>query len=260
MRAASHSGAPDQPGRVSGRRCVVTGAAQGIGLAVATTLAAEGADVALLDVQPDVKAAAALLPAARSVPAAVADLADPAATRGALEGLIADLGGIDVLVNNAGVFQLRPLLELSVEEWDRMQQVNVRSMLVTTQVAARAMIAAGTPGTIINLSSMAAKRPAPDQAHYAASKAAVIALTQATALELGPHGITANAICPGYVLTDMGADTRTPEQVAAWTALSPLGRCADVDDVARVALFLASPDAAYLTGQALNVTGGMIMH
>lgn len=263
MRAASTSGAPGQPGRVSGRRCIVTGAAQGIGLAVARTLAAEGAAVGLLDVQPDVKAVAAELAASGSVPAApaaVADLADPAATRAALEGLIAELGGVDVLVNNAGVFQLRPLLEITVEDWDRMQQVNVRSMLITTQVAARAMIAAGQPGTIINLSSMAAKRPAADQAHYAASKAAVIALTQAAALELGPHGITVNAICPGYVLTDMGADTRTPEQVAAWTALSPLGRCADVDDVARVALFLASADAVYLTGQALNVTGGMIMH
>jgi 3-oxoacyl-[acyl-carrier protein] reductase len=247
---------------VSGRRCIVTGAARGIGQAIATTLAAEGASVGLLDVQPEVKAAAAALPSSgsASVAVAVADLADPAATQAALGDLVAELGGVDVLVNNAGIFGLRPLLELSVEEWDRTQAVNVRSMLVTTQVVARSMIAAGHGGTIVNLASMAAKRPALDQAHYAASKAAVVALTQATALELGPHGITANAICPGYVLTEMGADTRTPEQVAAWSSQSPLGRCADVDDVARVALFLASADAAYLTGQALNVTGGMIMH
>jgi 3-oxoacyl-[acyl-carrier protein] reductase len=251
---------------VSGRRCIVTGAARGIGQAIATTLAAEGASVGLLDVQPEVKAAAAALPSsdpasvAVAVAVAVADLADPAATQAAVGDLVAELGGVDVLVNNAGIFGLRPLLELSVEEWDRTQAVNVRSMLVTTQVVARSMIAAGHGGTIVNLASMAAKRPALDQAHYAASKAAVVALTQATALELGPHGITANAICPGYVLTEMGAETRTPEQVAAWSSQSPLGRCADVDDVARVALFLASADAAYLTGQALNVTGGMIMH
>lgn len=256
MRAAASSEAVDQRGRVSGRRCVITGAAQGIGLAIAQTLAAEGAQVAMIDVQPDLTEVAAGLES----PAAVVDLADPVAARGALEGLIGELGGIDVLVNNAGVFQRRPLLEITVAEWDRLHAVNARSMLVTTQVAATAMIAAGRGGTIVNLASMAAKRPAADQAHYAASKAAVVALTQATALELGPHGITANAICPGYVLTDMGAETRTPEQVAAWSALSPLGRCAGVDDVARVALFLASSDAAYLTGQTVNVTGGMIMH
>ena len=168
------------------------------------------------------------------------------------------LGGSDG--DAAGIFELKGLLDLTVEDWDRLQDVNARSMLVTTQVAARAMIAAGTGGRIVNLASMAAKRPAADQAHYAASKAAVVALTQATALELGTHGITANAICPGYVLTDMGGDTRSAEQVAGWSAMSPLGRCAEPDDVAGVAVFLASPDAAYLTGQALNVTGGMVMH
>jgi 3-oxoacyl-[acyl-carrier protein] reductase len=165
-----------------------------------------------------------------------------------------------VVVNNAGVFEKAALLDLTVEQWDRMQTVNARSVLVVTQVAARAMIDAGTGGTFVNLASMAAVKAAADEAHYAASKAAVVALTRATALELGPHGITANAIAPGYVLTEMGADTRTPEQVEGWSALSPLGRCATPDDVAGVALFLASADAAYLTGQTVNVTGGMVMH
>jgi len=225
----------------------------------ARAFAAEGAVLGLLDVRTEVEAVAtALGPGA--APVAVVDLADPEDTRTALASVIDELGGIDVLVNNAGIFELKGLLDLTVEDWDRLQDVNARSMLVTTQVAARAMIAAGTGGRIVNLASMAAKRPAADQAHYAASKAAVVALTQATALELGTHGITANAICPGYVLTDMGGDTRTAEQVAGWSAMSPLGRCAEPDDVAGVAVFLASPDAAYLTGQALNVTGGMVMH
>ena len=238
---------------------MVTGAARGIGLAIAHAFAAEGAVLGLLDVRTEVEAVAtALGPGA--APVAVVDLADPEDTRTALASVIDELGGIDVLVNNAGIFELKGLLDLTVEDWDRLQDVNARSMLVTTQVAARAMIAAGTGGRIVNLASMAAKRPAADQAHYAASKAAVVALTQATALELGTHGITANAICPGYVLTDMGGDTRTAEQVAGWSAMSPLGRCAEPDDVAGVAVFLASPDAAYLTGQALNVTGGMVMH
>ena len=140
-----------------------------------------------------------------------------------------------------------------------MLDVNARAVLVTTQVAARAMIAAGRGGRIVNMASMGAKQAGSHQAHYAASKAAVIALTQAAATELGPHGITVNAICPGYVLTEMGAATRTPEMVAEWSASSPLGRCAEPADVARMALFLASDDAAYCTGQAFDVNGGMLM-
>ncbi len=243
-------------GRLAGRRAVVTGAARGIGAEIARTLAAAGAHVGVLDVSPDVKALAADL----GGPAAVADLLDADATRHALSGLIDALGGIDVLVNNAGILRITPLLDITVEEWDLVMDVNARSMLITTQVAARSMIAAGAGGRIINMSSMGAKRAGANQAHYAASKAAVISLTQAAAIELGPHGINVNAICPGYVLTEMGAATRTAEMVAAWSATSPLGRCAEPADVAGVALFLASDDAAYCTGQAINVTGGMMMH
>jgi 3-oxoacyl-[acyl-carrier protein] reductase len=254
---AASTRAPGRGGdRLAGRRAVVTGAARGIGAEIARTLAAAGATVGVVDVSPDVKA----LGAEVGGPVAVTDLLDPDATRRALTGLIEDLGGIDVLVNNAGILRTTPLLDITVEEWDLVMDVNARSMLVTTQVAARSMIAAGTGGRIINMSSMGAKRAGANQAHYAASKAAVVALTQAAAIELGPHGINVNAICPGYVLTEMGAATRTPEMVAAWSATSPLGRCAEPADVAGVALFLASDDAAYCTGQAFNVTGGMMMH
>jgi 3-oxoacyl-[acyl-carrier protein] reductase len=242
--------------RLAGRRAVVTGAARGIGAEIARTFAQAGARVGVLDVVPDVKAIAAEL----GGPAEVVDLVDPDATRDALDRLIGALGGVDVLVNNAGILRITPLLDITVEEWDLVLDVNARSMLVTTQVAARAMIGAGTGGRIVNMASMGAKRAGGHQAHYAASKAAVVSLTQAAAIELGPHGITVNAICPGYVLTEMGAATRTPEMVAGWSATSPLGRCAEPADVARMALFLASDDAAYCTGQAFNVTGGMIMH
>ena len=243
-------------GRLRGRRALVTGGAQGIGRAIAELLAAEGAELALLDRDHEVKAVADALGGI----ATTVDLADADATIGTLGEVVDRLGGLDLLVNNAGIFQLKGLLDLSVEEWDRMQIVNARSMFVTTQVAARAMIAGGRGGSIVNVASMAAKQPAPDQAHYAASKAAVVALTQAAALELGPAGIRVNAVCPGYVLTAMGADTRTPEMVAGWSARSPLGRCAEPADVARVVTFLASDDASYLTGQSVNVTGGMVMH
>jgi 3-oxoacyl-[acyl-carrier protein] reductase len=236
---------------------VITGAARGIGAEIASTFRANGASVALLDVDPAVKQTADALQAAG---VAVADLADPAATTAATEQLIAELGGIDVLVNNAGILRITPLLDISVEEWDLVFDVNVRSMLVTTQIAARAMIAAGTGGKVVNMASMGGKQGGANQAHYAASKAAVISLTQVAARELGPHGITVNSICPGYVLTEMGAATRTPEMVAGWSALSPLGRCATTADVAAMALFLASADGDYCTGQAMNVAGGMIMH
>jgi 3-oxoacyl-[acyl-carrier protein] reductase len=241
--------------RLAGRRCIVTGAARGIGAEIARTYARHGARVGVLDVTTDVQAVAAELDG----PAALADVADPAATRAALHDLVEALGGVDVLVNNAGILRITPLLDITVEEWDHVMAVNARSMLVTTQVAATAMIAGGTGGRIVNMASMGAKQAAADQAHYAASKAAVVSLTQAAAIELGPHGINVNAICPGYVLTEMGADTRTPEMVASWSALSPLGRCAEPADVAGMALFLASDDAAYCTGQAFNVTGGMMM-
>ena len=242
--------------RLLGRRCIVTGAARGIGAEIARTFAREGAELGVLDVAADVKAVAAELSAAVEI----VDLADPVAAGGATANLISALGGVDVLVNNAGILRMTPLLDITVEEWDLVLDVNARAMLVTTQVAAKAMIAAGQGGRIVNMASMGAKRAAAQQAHYAASKAAVIALTQAAAVELGPFGITVNSICPGFVLTEMGAATRTPEMVAAWSASSPLGRCAEPADVARMALFLASDDAAYCTGQAFNVTGGMIMH
>ena len=110
------------------------------------------------------------------------------------------------------------------------------------------------------MASMGGKLGSPNQAHYAASKAAVISLTRVAAMEFGEHQIRVNCICPGYVLTEMGAATRTPEMVAAWSSKSPLGRLAETSDVANMALFLASDESSYCTGQAMNVSGGMVMH
>jgi len=244
-------------GRLAGKRAVITGAARGIGAEIARTFAAHGASVALLDVLADqVEALAEGLGGW----AGAVDLADPESARAMTRAAIEALGGVDILVNNAGILRLAPLLEITVDDWDLTFAINARAALLTTQVAAASMIAAGQGGTIVNMASMGGKLGAPNQAHYAASKAAVISLTQVSAMELGPHGITVNCICPGYVLTEMGAATRTPEQVAAWSAKSPLGRLAEPSDVAMMALFLASCEAGYCTGQAFNVTGGMIMH
>lgn len=235
---------------------VVTGAAQGIGAAIARRFAQQGARLALLDrsIERCTEVAGAIGATAFEV-----DLADPASTVAATSAAVEVLGGVDVLVNNAGILLMAPLLDITVDEWDRTFDVNVRSMLLTTQTVAPHMIAAGG-GSIVNLASMGGKVGSPGQAHYAASKAAVISLTRVAAMELGAHGIRVNCICPGYVLTEMGASTRTPEMVAGWSAMSPLGRCAEPDDVADAALYLASDQSRYVTGDALNVTGGMWMH
>ena len=170
-------------------------------------------------------------------------------------------GRIDILVNNAGIAHSGPAEDEPLDVFRDQLETNTVALFALTQLVARHMLERRS-GSIINIASPAAtvNLDRYGLAAYAASKAAVVALTRIAAKELGPHGITVNAVCPGYVLTEMGAATRTAEQVAAWTALSPLGRLATPDDVADVVLFLASDQASYGTGQALNVTGGIVMH
>ena len=247
---------PGASAPLAGKLAMVTGAAQGIGAAIAATLVAAGARVAVLDVQEARLGAQAH--AIDAVPVVV-DLRDPADTRRGMAEAIGALGGIDILVNNAGVLRFADVLDITVDEWDLTFDVNARAMLLTTQAAVPVMRERGG-GRIVNMASMGGKIGAPGQAHYAASKAAVIAFTRVCAMELGAWGINVNCICPGFVLTEMGAATRTPEMVAAWSALSPLGRLAEPSDVAAMALFLTTDASSYCTGQAFNVSGGMVMH
>ena len=243
-------------GRLAGRRALITGAARGIGAEIAASFQREGAELALLDIDAERLAITSKLVGGKVY---IVDLADTDATVDVVSGAIADLGGLEILVNNAGILKIAPLLEIDPTDWDLTFAVNVRAMLITIQLAAKAMIPNGR-GSIINMASMGGKVGGTNQAHYAASKAAVISLTQVAAKELGPHGITVNSICPGYVLTEMGAASRTEELVREWSAKSPLGRLAEPSDVANMAVFLASDEASYCTGQAMNVTGGMVMH
>lgn len=243
--------------RFEGRRIIVTGGGRGIGATIAQSFADEGGRVAILD--RDAESAGVVAKECDGI-AVDCDLADETSVADAMGTAVGHLGGVDVLVNNAGIFAITPLLDITADEWDSMFRINTRSMLLTTQHAARVMIDQGRGGAIVNMASMGAKSGAAGQAHYAASKAAVVSLTQVSAAELGAHDITVNCICPGYVLTDMGAGTRTPEMVADWSSKSPLNRLATTSDVAAMATFLASPDAAYCTGQALNINGGMVTH
>jgi 3-oxoacyl-[acyl-carrier protein] reductase len=242
---------------LGGRRVMVTGAARGIGRRIAEHLAEQGAELVLLD-----RDAAGMEEAARRcrtrVVTKAVDLAEPAELRRVAVGAIAELGGLDGLVNNAGVFEKVPLGAITVGQWDRMMAINARAPLVLMQAALDALSASGR-GRIVNVTSMGAKLAAPLEGHYAASKAALVALTRAAAVEWGPRQVTANAVSPGFVLTDMGAQERSESDVATWSARSPLGRLADPHDVAAVVAFLLSDAAAYLTGQVIDVAGGMVM-
>ena len=242
--------------RFEGTRVVVIGGAGGIGGRIAERFVAEGAETIVLDL-PRRSHADGDGATPRILPC---DLVDEASVDEAFSEAVGVLGGIDVLVNSAGILARGPLLELTAERWNLVMNVNARGTLFAMQRAARAMIAQGAGGTIVNIASMAAKAGGADEGAYAASKAAVVGLTRAAALEWGEHQIRVNALLPGYVLTDMGKDTRTDEDVATWSKKSPLGRLGTPDDVAGFALFLASVDGEYLTGQSFNVTGGMIMH
>lgn len=231
---------------------IVTGAARGIGETIARRFADESRPLLLIDRDPSVVQLAEQLGGR----ALVVDLTDTEALRTLLAPEVEQRTPW-LLVNNHGVFDKTPILEIDLDRWDTLQQINVRSMVALMQLVVPAMIANQNGGRIVNLASMAAKLGTPGEAAYSASKASVVALSRIAAMEFGPHNITVNAICPGYVLTDMGAATRSEAEIAEWSAMSPLGRLARPADIAELTAFLSTEGAGYLTGEALNVTGGM---
>lgn len=239
--------------RLAGKRCVITGAAQGIGKAIAERFAAEGAELLLADIDaPRVKALAAAL----GQQAFVADVSDKAAVEALLAGAAKLWGGLDLLVNNAGITHAATLDELTEEDFDRVFATNLKSALWATQAAARLM----KPGSaIINMSSVNAVLGIPNQIPYALSKAAMKQLTNVTALALADQGIRVNAIGPGSIMTDMLKgimnDRAAEERILSRT---PMGRCGEPEEVAAIALFLASADSSYLTGQTIYPDGGRL--
>lgn len=235
------------------RVAVVTGGGAGIGRGVAEAMARFGAKVAIWERDPDSCASAAESIGALGV---VTDVRDAAQVDEALARTTAELGPVTVLVNNAGGTFFSPLLETSENGWDALYRANLRHVMLCTQRVARQLVAAELPGSILAVTSIEGVRAAPGYAAYAAAKAGVINYTQTAAVELAPHGIRVNALAPDITLTEglMGLSSGGP--APAIGGIVPMGRAGTVDDVAAVAVFLASDMAGYLTGQTLHVDGG----
>jgi len=247
--------------RLRGKIALVTGAQQGIGRGIALAFAREGADIAVNYLDDRVEAEKVLREVCATGQRAVlvqADVARPTDAQTMVEQVLSALGGLDVLVNNAGVYPRVPFLEMRETDWDLVLDVNLKGGFFCAQAAARAMVAAGRRGSIINMASQAI-RGAVRGVHYSASKGGVVAMTRATALELAPHGIRVNAIAPGLTDTAQPRYGNNEEELAAMARAVPLGRMAQPEDIAAVAVFLASDDARHVTGQTVHVNGGSYM-
>ncbi len=241
--------------RLANKTAIVTGASQGIGLACATRLVQEGARVMLVDIRLEGRDAAARLgEAARFHQADVSLKADVDAMIGAT---LEAFGQVDILVNNAGVTHAADFLELAEEDFDRVLRINLKSMFLCSQAAAREMVKRQT-GCIINMSSVNAELTIPNQVPYVVSKGGVNQLTRVAAISLAEHGIRVNAIGPGTILTELAKKAVLGSPEARHTILSrtPLGRCGEPEEVAAICAFLASDDASYITGQTLYADGG----
>ena len=247
--------------RLRGKIALVTGAQQGIGRGIALAFAREGADIAVNYLDDRVEAEKVMREVCAAGQRAVlvqADVARPTDAQTMIAQVLSELGGLDVLVNNAGVYPRVPFLEMRETDWDLVLDVNLKGGFLCAQAAARAMVAAGRRGSIINMASQAI-RGAVRGVHYSASKGGVVAMTRATALELAPHGIRVNAIAPGLTDTAQPRYGNNEDELAAMARAVPLGRMAQPDDIAAVAVFLASDDARHVTGQTVHVNGGSYM-
>jgi NAD(P)-dependent dehydrogenase (short-subunit alcohol dehydrogenase family) len=243
---------------LSGKVAIVTGASQGIGASIARRFAEAGSAVVVhyrRKAREALEVATSITAAGGDAIVIQADLRDAAAVRNVVDQAAMRFGRLDLLVNNAGTFPNRTLLEMTQDEWRDMYESVVDTTMLCTQAAAQQMKSSGG-GAIVNIGSIGAVHPAPDHSHYNSAKAAVVMFTKSAALELGGYDIRVNAVSPGLIARP-GIEEQWPEGVARWQAKALLGRLGQPEDVADACLFLASPAARWITGQNLVVDGGV---
>lgn len=248
--------------RLKGQIAIVTGAAKGIGEAIATEFASEGASVAIADIDDGCAAEVARrIQVSGGVARAVkADVSEEALVKAMVSTVVDTWGGIDILVNNAGIYPRYAWQDMTVEQWDHIQAVNLRSCFLCSRTVFPHLKKKNS-GKIINVSSVTFWLGQPrNLVHYIASKGGIIGFTRSLAREVGPFGIQVNAITPGAVETEEERKIATPEMVAAIVSQQCLPHRVGPRDIARAAVFLASSDCAMITGQAINVDGGWAMH
>ena len=254
---------------ITSRIALVTGAGGGIGRAIALRLARDGCDIAILDVNAAGAEETARLvrETGRRSCAVTANVAERASVRAAVDSMVAELGPIDVLVNNAGILRTAPFVDVSEADWRATMSVNLDGVFHCSQAVLPSMIERHS-GCIVNMSSWTGKRGAANHGAYSATKAAIIALTQSVATEVAAQGVRVNAVCPGTIVdTQMRAESEAlnkaqglPDIDTRVKTLIPMRRAGLPEDIANVVSFLASDDASYMTGQALNITGGLWMN
>jgi len=247
--------------KLQGKVALVTGGAQGIGLACATRFADEGARVAIVDLDAAGGARAVAAIGAERAIFIEGDVAAPGTPARAIAETLARLGPVDVLLNNAGITHAADFLDVEEADFDRVLGINLKSYFLFGQAVARQMVQAGRTGTIVNMSSVNALLAIPNQLPYAVSKGGVNQLTRVMAVSLAPRGIRVNAIGPGTIATDLArkAVLGSPAAERMIMSRTPLGRLGEPDEVAKVAVFLACDESSYLTGQTIYPDGGRLV-
>jgi NAD(P)-dependent dehydrogenase (short-subunit alcohol dehydrogenase family) len=245
----------------NGKRAVVCGGSRGIGRSIALGFAEAGAAVSICARGAETleQTRAEIEKSGHTAHAGACDLGDREAIRRYIADAAKALGGIDILVNNAGVFPRVAFLELTEADWDTVMDVNLKGTFFCAQAAARAMAASGRPGGIINLASQSVTGVSPHSTHYSASKGGVVSLTRAMALELAPLGIRVNAIAPGLTDTAQPRYGHSEEELREMALSIPMKRIGQPEDIAAVAVFLASEKSAFMTGQTVHANGGTYM-
>ncbi|MGE4238989.1 glucose 1-dehydrogenase [Ramlibacter sp.] len=248
-------------GKLDGKLCIVTGAAQGIGKGIATEMAKQGGKIVLWDMKEDavMKAAAELKETGATVWPIAGDVSDPKFVEDTFQKIESEYGPIDVLVNNAGITRTAMLLKMTDEQWHDVIRVNLTALFYTTRAAARLMKERKS-GSIVNVSSGAGQKGTIGQVNYASAKAGVIGMTKATALEMARYNVRCNCVAPGVIETEMTTKILTdPKLAPQYLASIPLGRVGKPYDIGAAIAFLASDESNFMTGQVLGVNGGAIM-